>query len=160
MKCPNCGNTNISNFTPSKQDYMSAFTLDTPLVKCKYCGKEFEDTSIIPIEEIKIGPTKEKDLTYQSYPGQKNRKFPSQQLPPLDTSKASEEMLSRSIPGGSSLQDLNASNRQLELDIKNLTKQKELESWVNKEPPEFLWKKERNISRMPSAYNPVNKKKK
>jgi len=160
MKCPNCGNTNASNFTPSKQDYMSAFSMDTPLVKCKYCGKEFEDTETIPIEEVKIGMAKEKDLNYQSYPGQKNRPQPSFQLPPLDPSKASKEMLSRSVPGGSSFDDLNNTNRQLELDIKNLAKQKELDAWTAKETPEFLWKKDRVFSNTPSMYNPVNKKKK
>jgi len=137
MKCPNCGNTNISNFTPSKQDYMSAFTLDTPLVKCRYCGKEFEDTSVAPIDEIKIGLSKEKDLAYQSYPGQKNRKFPSQQLPPLNPLKASEEMLSQSFSTMPTLKDLDTGNKQLELDIKNLTKQKEQDDWMNKETPEF-----------------------
>lgn len=156
MKCPNCGNTNPDNFIPSKQDYMSAFTVDNPIVRCKYCGKEFESTSVTPLKDVKMGTS---EGVYHS-----KRKFESYPLPPLDPKKASKEMLEtyynpvkpKEIKPKIDWVKINEQrNLKSALDLKR--KEAEMKAWATKEKPASLYEKQSYYSKEYSAYNPAKK---
>ena len=133
MRCPHCGNTDPKYFTASKQDYMSAFALDSEVVKCRYCNKEFE---MQPVKElVDISVTREIVQPRRRVKGSPITvpQFPSYPLPPLDPSKASDLMLK------SPLDELEKEkSRDMQLDKINTNKQAELDAWLKKKRAENL----------------------